>query len=119
MGEETKKMLQDFLDPREISEIEMLIERPAMMEALRKVLFWPITHQGTMQPGKNYVPNRNYLLNLVASGEASRYFITDKFLGKHLRIQWEAINLVEKAFKEMASLKKEKVVDREKINKAR
>lgn len=117
--DETKKQLEQILDAKEISELEMFLERPVMVEAIRKVLFWPITHQGVMHKGRSFEPHRNFLLNLVASHEAMRYFVTDRSIGKKLRLQWEAIQLIQQAFHELESLKKVVSIKLEQKNQAR
>lgn len=117
--DETRKILEEILDAKEISELEMFLERPAMVEALRKVLFWPVTHQGVFRKGKTLEPHRNFLLGLVASSSAASWFITNAAIGKQLRIQWEAIKLVQQAFEEIKRFQKKVVQTEVKENVAR
>lgn len=119
MNDENKKLLEEVLDPKEISEIEMFLERPVLVEAVRKVLFHPITTQGTLIQGKPANPTQNYLLQLVASQYANQGMINNEALGADLRAKWEATKLIHTAFENLKLFTKSKVVEEVKQNKAR
>lgn len=98
---EEKKMLEEVLDAKEISEIEMFLERPALVEAVRKVLFHPIITQGTLIQGKPVKPTQNYLLQLVSSQYANQGMINNESLGADLKAKWEATKLIHTAFENL------------------
>lgn len=114
-----KEELEKILSPQEISEIEMFIERPLLVQAVKKVLFQPILSDGTMKPGEAYNPSRNYMLQLVAGQYAQQGMVSDEALGQDVRAKWKATELVEVAFRELESLRKIKVEEKTVKNNAR
>ena len=114
-----RKALESILDAKEMSEIEMFLERPAMIEAVRKVLFWPITNRGIIEPGVPSVPDRNFLLNLVSSQYAEQGMVSDESLGAELRAIWKAVNMLEGAFQQIESFRKVVVQPKEVKNTGR
>src|SRR3990167_6253348 len=101
MNDETKKLLEEILDVKEISELEMFLERPALVEAVRKVLFHPVTTQGVLVQGKAVNPSQNYLLQLVSNQYVNQGMINNEALGADLRAKWEATKLIHTAFENM------------------
>ena len=99
--DETKKLLEEVLDAKEVSELEMFLERPVLVEAVRKVLFHPITTQGVLVQGKPANPTTNYLLQLVSSQYANQGMINNEALGADLKAKWEATKLIYTAFENM------------------
>jgi hypothetical protein len=116
---EEKKLLEKILDAKEISEIQMFLERPIMMNAVRKVLFQPILSEGTMKPGEAYNPNRNYMLGLVGSQYANQGMITDETLIHDIKARFKATELIQIAFNELEKLRKVVEVEKTNVNKAR
>ena len=114
--DEAKKMLEEVLDAKEISELEMFLERPILVEAVRKVLFYPITNQGVLVKGKPANPTQNYLLTLVASQYANQGMINNEALGADLKAKWEATKFIHTAFENLKLFSK-KVEETEKIKK--
>ena len=117
--DETKKLLEEVLDAKEISELEMFLERPMLVEAVRKVLFHPITTQGVLVQGKPTNPNQNYLLQLVASQHANQGLLNNEALGADLRAKWEATKLIYTAFENMKLFAKVEAKKEVKQNLAR
>lgn len=117
--DETKKLLEEVLDAKEISELEMFLERPVLVEAVRKVLFHPIFTQGTLIKGKPANPTQNYLLQLVASQYANQGMINNEALGADLKAKWEATKLIHTAFENMKLFEKKVVEIKETKNIAR
>ena len=116
---QNKKTLEAILSPQEISEIQMFLERPVLMEAVKKVLLYPIMYQGVLERGKAPDPGKNFLLQLVASQYTRQGMINNQSLGEDLRAKYEGMTVVMSAFEEIKSLAK--VVKDEKLvsNKAR
>lgn len=117
MSKESKEILESILSPQEINEIQMFLERPALVEAVRKVLFWPIANQGTFFPNEPIKPNFNYIFQSVANDHMG--VLNNESLGQKLRSQWEAVQLLQSAFKELESLRKVVELEKPKVNKAR
>lgn len=114
-----KSNLEKILDAKELAEVQMFLERPVMVEAIRKVMFWPIAKQGTFEPGVSIEPNRNFLFQLVASQMGQGGVINDEMLGQEVRAKWKAVEWIQGAFKELEALKKVLEVEKVKENKAR
>lgn len=119
MNEEVKNTLDKILDPKEQAELEMFIERPVLVEAVRKVLFWRMNEMGVVRPGVPSQPNFNSLLSLVSSQYAKDGMINNESLGQDLRARWEGIKALQVAFSEMELYKKKVVEVKEEKNKAR
>ena len=119
MNDETKKLLEEVLDAKEISEIQMFLERPALVEAIRKVLFHPITTQGVLVQGKPVNPTQNYLLSLVGSQHSNQGLINNESLGADLRAKWEATKLIHTAFENLKLFAKVEAKKEVKQNLAR
>lgn len=119
MNDETKKLLEEILDAKEISELEMFLERPILVEAVRKVLFHPVVTQGVLVQGKPANPTQNYLLQLVASQYANQGMINNEALGADLKAKWEATKLIHTGFENMKLFEKKVVKEEVKKNQAR
>ena len=110
--------LKEYLNEKEISEIQMFLERPLMMEAVRKVIFRPVLTHGIMKPGQTFEPNKNYLLGVV-SNQVAQGMINNEMLGENLRASWEAVRLITNGFNELEKLKKVQETIKTKTNIAR
>ncbi len=114
-----KEVLEAILSPQEISEVQMFLERPLLVNAIKKVLFQPILSDGTLKHGEPYNPGRNYMLQLVASQYSNQGMINNEALGQDVRAKWKATELIEVAFRELESLKKVEAKEEVKKNLAR
>lgn len=84
------------------------------MEAIRKVMLFGLYNNGTIQPGIQTDPMRNFAIRLVA--DPSR---TDEQIGAFLRANAMGISLVESGFDEIRKFKVEESGDKENSNPAR
>jgi len=108
---EDKEQLEDILDGKEIAELEMFLERPILVEAVKKVLMRHI--ESTIKPGKP-LGGFSFLLSLVSSQMARQGVINHQALGEDLQASYKAMSLIMTAFGELDSLK---VVKEEKEKK--
>jgi hypothetical protein len=115
----TKSMLESILNSEEIIELQGFLNKPKLVEAVKKVLLYPIMYQGVLRPGETPEPGKNFLLQLVASQMKRQGMINNEALGADLSGKYEGMTAVMSAFEEMKSLKVEKVVEEHKKNKAR
>ena len=95
--------VREILSEGEVQQLGTLENNPELKEALRKLLLFPIYYSGTLQKGESINPMVNWLFGLVAKRDGAT--ATDEQIGRDLRIQHAAVNLVEFAFDEIAKFK--------------
>ena len=82
------ELLDKFLNANEKTQLGKLAENKALLSALRKVLLFDIYYNGTLKEGEAPDPARNFALGMVAT---YGHQLSDEFLGRSLRAQWEGI----------------------------
>ena len=95
-------ILLDVLDEHEETYLQQFYENKKMREAVKKVLLMFLYNNGVPKKSKAHDPTVNYAFTCVANDLK----ISDEDAGKHLKILWEAICLIETAFSNMARFQK-------------
>lgn len=91
----------EILNDLEKAKIATFVDDKVMLEAVRKVLLAGLFNNGTMKPGENFEPTKNFALSLVYQAQGT---LDDATIGAQLRADAEAIRIVENGFKKLAEL---------------
>ena len=94
-------ILDDILSDAEKAQLEAFNANPLMVEAVRKVLLFPIYTQGLLEKGSPSYPLSNWLLKIVFPDHPSQPKPTDEQAGHDLKVKAEAIALIENFFTEI------------------
>lgn len=90
-------MAKDFyLSNQEVEELKKFNEMPLLKEAIKKVLLAGIYYNGTLLADQPAESGRNFCFGLVSNAELS-----NEIIGANLKICYEAIRIVEMAFKHL------------------
>ena len=94
------------LSNEEKTQIKRFIENETMMNAVKKVLLFPIYYNGALEAGKDPDPTRNSLLTLMGTSRN----LPNEHLGGVLRAQMEGITYLENGFKTLEDYSKDEPV---------
>ena len=94
--------LRDILDEQEETQLQAFYDNEPMREAVKKVLLMFLYNNGVPKKGDKHDPTVNYAFIKVANDSS----VEDEVVGRHLKVLWEAICLVETAFSNIATFKK-------------
>ena len=104
-----KHLLDDMLSEAEKSQLEAFVGNPLMVQAVKKVLLFPIYHNGTLEKGQN----PNALMNFLFAYAIQDPKVDNETVGRDVRIQAAAVRLLELAFMEIEGYEKvEEPVDK-------
>ena len=97
-----KHVLDEVLSEAEKAQLESFCANPMMKDAVKKVLLFPIYHNGVMQKGKKEEPLNNFLLGFALNNIDK----DDAVVGQELKIKAQAIRIIELAFMEIEGYEK-------------
>lgn len=116
MADKSKKhILSEVLSEAEKGQLEAFCANQMMMDAVKKVLLFPIYDSGVMKPGETPIPRLNFFLNLYTSRPSWK----SEDLGEEVKVRSEALMLIENAFMEIEGYQKLEIPSEPKENIAR
>ena len=104
---ETKKrhLLDDYLSEAEKSQLENFCSNPLMVEAVRKVMLFPVYSNGVLRKGEPSNPLMNFMLAPALQEYPGKPPLSDVELGQETKARAHAIRLIEIAFAEIEGYK--------------
>lgn len=106
---------KDTLNEAEEVALRKMIDNKPLMGGLKKALLAAI-YQGTLEPGVEPEPRRNFVLQLLYQDPSlsADFNISDERLGQKTRASIEAIRMVEQGIAEIENLREPKEEKEEK-----
>ena len=98
-----RHVLDEKLSEAEKNQLTAFCENPLMMDAVKRVLLFPIYESGVIKKGEPVLPRLNYFLNLYMNKPTW----DNEELGKEVKIRAEALLLIENAWMEIEGYQKE------------
>lgn len=96
-------MIEEFLNEKEVKEIQRFLDNSILQEAVKKVLLSSIYHDGTL---KKDIPV-NYMTNFAFSLVTNNPAATNGQIGEDLRAACEGVRCLELGFKKLLEYKKQ------------
>lgn len=109
--------MKEILSDLEKNKINLFLEDKVMSNAVKKVLLEGVYYNGTMNPGDEIDPLRNFILGAFSTQTASLLSYEEK--GKKLDVMMNAISMVESGFNNLENYKKVEAEKKDNVNKAR
>ena len=92
----------NIITEQEEVEIRKFVNNPIMLNAVKKLLLMDIYASGTLEPGKDPDPARNFALSFLFDPlSGNEYNIDNARLGEKLRAALEGIRLVQTSFNKL------------------
>ena len=107
--------MEEFLNEREVKEIQKFLDNIVLQEAVKKVLLSSIYHDGTL---KKDIP-ANYMTNFAFSLVTNNPAVTNAQIGEDLRSACEGVRCLEIGFKKLLEYKKQDEPKEKSLNPAR
>lgn len=111
----TKDYIKNVLTDIEKDKLKQFQDDDVMREAVKKIILTGVYSNGILKKGESADPLRNFALGFVSN----QGHLDNAIIGQQLRAGWEAINMLEVGFSNIADFKTETKVDKKPENQAR
>lgn len=98
-------MTKEYLTELEVDKIESFCKDEAMYEAVKKVLFAVLYHDGVVTKGEK-VDVKNGAFSLIANAYSENKDISNEELGQQLRAKFEGVHTIHEGFTQLKTIKR-------------
>lgn len=98
--------MKEYLTELEVDKIESFCNDEVMYEAVKKVLFSVLYHDGVVTKGEK-VDIKNGAFSLIANAYSENKNIGNEELGQQLRAKFEGVHTIHEGFTQLKTIKRE------------